>query len=142
LWHAFPERKNQMANPTGKGGFKRGLSGNPGGRPGMFKDIRTLAQQHSAEAIEVLVKLMCNEKASPSARAAAAAHILDRAVGRPEASLSATVETRQAWGPDALDKLPAAERAELDRFAKEWGPAFERWALLIGADENGNGQAQ
>jgi hypothetical protein len=56
-----------MGNPTGKGGWKPGQSGNPSGRggfqpgvsgnPGGPKEIRALAQQHSAEAIQVLVKL-------------------------------------------------------------------------------------
>jgi hypothetical protein len=131
-----------MANPTGKGGFKRGLSGNPGGRPGMFKDIRTLAQQHSAEAIEVLVKLMCNEKASPSARAAAAAHILDRAVGRPEASVNAKVETTSGIADDFFERLSEADRMEFRRFKREFGGLFDRIIALQGADKNGNGQSQ
>jgi len=29
-----------MANPTGRGGFKKGKSGNPGGRPRMRKQAR------------------------------------------------------------------------------------------------------
>jgi hypothetical protein len=49
--------------------------------------------EHTTEAIEVLVKLMRNEKAPPAARAAAANAVLDRAVGRPESSLNAKIET-------------------------------------------------
>ena len=33
-----------MANKTGKGGFKKGTSGNPGGRPKVVAEVRALAQ--------------------------------------------------------------------------------------------------
>jgi hypothetical protein len=95
---------------VGNPNWKPGVSGNPGGRPGMAKEVRELAQKHSAEAIEVLAKLMRNEKASPAARAAAASQILDRAVGRPESAVK--IETKRE--PD-LNVLNAAERAEFDR---------------------------
>jgi len=98
-----------MANQTGKGCFKPGKSGNPGGRPAVAKEVRAQAMQHSAEAIEVLVKLMRNEKAPPAARAAAANAVLDRAVGKPESSLNAKIETTETkpdfsvLSPDELE---------------------------------------
>jgi hypothetical protein len=36
-----------MANPTGKGGFKKGQSGNPGGRPKTHKEALDWLDQHS-----------------------------------------------------------------------------------------------
>jgi hypothetical protein len=129
-------------NPNGKGGFQKGVSGNPGGRPKEVREVKALAREHTSEALDTLAQIMRDHKAPQAARVSAARELLDRGHGRAESSINARVETKQAWGPDALDKLPAAERAELDRFAKEWGPAFDRWALLIGADENGTGQAQ
>src|SRR5262249_15923010 len=78
---------------VGNPNWKPGISGNPGGRPGMSKEIRALAQQHSAEAIEVLVKLMRNEKAAPAARTAAAGQILDRAIGKAESFTNARIST-------------------------------------------------
>jgi hypothetical protein len=138
----FSERKNQMANPTGTGGFKRGLSGNPGGRPAVSVELRTLARERTPEAMKVLTDIMMDPKAPAAARVAACRELFDRGYGRAESSINAKVETKQTWGPDALDKLPPAERAELARFSKEWGPALDRWTLLIGADENGTGQSQ
>ncbi len=41
-----------MANQTGKGCFKPGQSGNPGGRPVVAREVKSLAMQHTAEAIE------------------------------------------------------------------------------------------
>jgi hypothetical protein len=31
--------RNKMANPTGRGGFKKGKSGNPGGRPRQLASV-------------------------------------------------------------------------------------------------------
>src|SRR5262245_50839957 len=69
-----------MANPTGKGGFKKGVSGNPSGRPHMLSAIAPMARRHSAAAIRTLVEIA--EKGSPdSARIAAAVALLDRGFG-------------------------------------------------------------
>jgi hypothetical protein len=119
-----------------------GQSGNPNGRRKADVGLRDLAREHTTTALETLVAIMTNPKATCTSRVAAANALLDRGYGRPESSVNAKVETKQTWGPDALDKLPAAERAEVARHAKEWGPALDRWALLIGADENGNGNGQ
>jgi HEAT repeat protein len=105
----------------------------------MSKEIRALAQQHSAEAIQVLVKLMHSEKASPAARAAAAAHILDRAVGRPEASLSARIEAQPVID---LDRLSAEDRALVAEHARQWGSHLERWLTLAASTDGNNGGAQ
>ena len=61
--------------------FKKGQSGNPGGRPKTAEKVRLLAQEHSPEAIETLVKIMRNGKPD-AARVMAADKILDRACGR------------------------------------------------------------
>ncbi len=67
-------------------------SGNLRGRPkGDHGDIRALARTHTSDAIEVLVIIMMDPKAAPSARTSAASALLDRAFGRPEISVSASV---------------------------------------------------
>jgi len=45
---------------------------NPGDRPKALGELQELARQHTAEAIAVLVQIMRDEKALPSARVAAA----------------------------------------------------------------------
>ena len=47
-----------MANPTGRGSFKNGKSGNPGGRPHQLASVMREARRHTFEAIHTLLKLM------------------------------------------------------------------------------------
>ena len=71
--------------------WKRGQSGNLAGRPKRDGDLRELARSHTADALATLVAVMNNADAAPSARTSAASAILDRAWGRPEQTLSASV---------------------------------------------------
>jgi len=72
-----------MANKNPPNQFKRGKSGNPGGRPKVLKGVRDLARVHTARAIEVLFEIMDDESANKQARIAAAKELLDRGYGRP-----------------------------------------------------------
>ena len=42
--------------------FKKGQSGNPGGRPKVVAEVKELARAHTGEAIETLVSIMTNPK--------------------------------------------------------------------------------
>ena len=66
------------------GRFKKGQSGNPGGRPKIFTEVKQAAREHTEAAIETLVGVMNNEEATAAARVAAANAILDRGWGKPE----------------------------------------------------------
>jgi hypothetical protein len=63
--------------------FKRGQSGNPGGRPKEVTEVRSLARRHTTEAVEALRSIMKDSSEPASARVAAANSLLDRAWGRP-----------------------------------------------------------
>lgn len=75
-----------MGNPTGKGGFNKGKSGNPGGRPKEVGEVKELARQHTVEAIETLVDIMKHGDRDAS-RVSAAEAILDRGWGKPSQAI-------------------------------------------------------
>lgn len=69
-------------NPTGKGGFKPGQSGNPGGRSGKhIADLSREARRYAALAVSTLVKI-CRAGQERN-RLAAANALLDRGYGKP-----------------------------------------------------------
>jgi hypothetical protein len=48
--------------------FQKGQSGNAGGRPSGVGDLREVARTHTGEAVQVLVQVMQDDAAAPSAR--------------------------------------------------------------------------
>jgi hypothetical protein len=70
--------------------FKKGQSGNPGGRVGVPAEVRDLARQHSTEAIERLIHWMKSDDGRISVAAANA--LLDRGFGRPAQLIDLSVE--------------------------------------------------
>ena len=61
--------------------FKKGQSGNPGGRPKADVAVQDEARKHTVQAIKTLVACL-NAKAE-NTRVAAATALLDRAWGKP-----------------------------------------------------------
>ena len=86
--------------------FKKGQSGNPGGRPKVVAEIRQLARERGPEAIAALVKVMTKGK-SEAARVAAANALLDRGWGRPKQSDESEVTHRYV-----VELPPVLSRAE------------------------------
>jgi hypothetical protein len=96
--------------------FKKGQSGNPGGKPRLkLPDGRTLselAREHSEEAIKALADIAANGE-SEAARVSAATALLDRAFGRPRQDLGiemvpdeATAALLEQARKRALEKSP------------------------------------
>jgi hypothetical protein len=72
--------------------FKKGQSGNPGGRPKVVAEVRELARLHAPEAIAALVEIMTEGK-SEAARVSAAVALLDRGYGKPAQTIDAPVKS-------------------------------------------------
>ena len=73
--------------------FKKGQSGNPGGRPKVVAEVKELAREHTAEAIQTLVSIMSDPKSAPAARVSAANALLDRGYGKPPQHITGEVAT-------------------------------------------------
>src|SRR5215470_1879744 len=71
--------------------FKKGESGNPGGRPRVIAELRALARAHAPDAIKELARLAIKAK-SESARVAAIRELLDRGYGKVAQMLAAENE--------------------------------------------------
>jgi hypothetical protein len=67
--------------------FKPGVSGNPGGRAKALRDVTEAARAHAHAAIETLVRVMKDAKATASARVNAAEALLNRAWGKPQQTI-------------------------------------------------------
>ena len=89
--------------------FKKGQSGNPGGRPKVIAEVKELARAHTAEAIETLASIMTDPKAVPAARVSAANALLDRGYGKPPQHITGE------GGPSFVVRLP-----EPCKTAEEW----------------------
>ena len=94
--------------------FKRGQSGNPGGRPKRpatieayqtTTDVRAAARSHTTTALQTLADAMRSEIAPWAARVAAANAILDRGWGKP----SQAVEHAGSVGVEHTRRLDISE---------------------------------
>ena len=96
--------------------FKKGQSGNPGGRPKVIAEVRELAQEHTSKAIETLVSIMTNPKSADAARVSAANALLDRGYGKPPQHQHITGEN----APVYVARLP-----EPCKTAEEWEASIQ-----------------
>jgi|SRR6185437_2226536 len=69
--------------------FKKGESGNPGGRPKALREVEEVARQHTPMAIRTLADIAKDSEAPPAARVSAASTLLDRAWGKPAQTIHA-----------------------------------------------------
>jgi hypothetical protein len=74
---------DSSAQSRGLKPWPKGVSGNPGGRAPIPKDVRDAFRAHTRTALGVLLKVATNPKSPPSARVSAAEAILSRAWGKP-----------------------------------------------------------
>lgn len=99
--------------------FKKGQSGNPGGRPKTMGEVREAARAHTKEMIDVLVRIAKSGK-TDQARALAANSILDRGWGKPvqpidgDGSGGAILVKAATLSDDELAAIASAARAKAE----------------------------
>src|SRR5262249_16797293 len=100
--------------------FQKGQSGNPGGRPKEIAEVKDLARQHMPAAIEALVSIMSNPKASDAARVSAAAALLepqqhiDAEIGSYVVPLPTPYDTVEEWEAAVKVEMAMQQRPKLD----------------------------
>ena len=90
--------------------FRKGQSGNPGGRPKVLGDVQELARQHTPTIIFELARLALKAK-SETARIAAIRELLDRAYGRPRQAMEVSSPAGDVI-QQLLDDIDARSRIE------------------------------
>lgn len=68
--------------------FKKGASGNPGGRPKALATVQDMARSHTEASIATLAFIRDNPEAADASRVAASQALLDRGWGRPSQSVA------------------------------------------------------
>jgi hypothetical protein len=85
--------------------FKKGQSGNPGGRKPIPPEIKEMARALTEDALKALGSIVKDKKAPHTARVSAAVALLDRGYGKPTQHIEAHV--------DLIDRLSLTEQEAL-----------------------------
>jgi hypothetical protein len=123
-----------MTNPTGKGGFQRGQSGNPGGRSKLPADIREAFKARAPQALEVLTR--CLQSNDDRVAMMAAQAILDRGYGKPAQSIDAKISEDRVRYIVELPEKSATTEEWLEGIRREdAGRALVTGVTVVGNDE-------
>jgi hypothetical protein len=104
-------------NPTGKGGFRPGLSGNPGGKKKMaIGNLSAEVRKYAGLALTTIVEI-CERAKVDRDRLAAARELLDRGFGRSVQSIDLLLMGRK------ITELSRDELLALDAMFESTGAA-------------------
>lgn len=92
--------------------WKKGVSGNPSGRPKTPEEVRDAFRAASAQAVRVLVDIMANGK-SEQTRVKAAEVVLDRAYGKAVAQVDVRVADVGAMHLQLLEEIRARRQERI-----------------------------
>ena len=92
--------------------YKRGQSGNPGGRPRVLAEIQELASQHAPEVIAELARLAVKGRRE----------LLDRGFGRARQGVEVSLPENNIVRT-MLDEIDARNREDDRRSALNWKPS-------------------
>ena len=102
--------ENRSVTERKKLKFRKGQSGNPGGRPKVLGEVQELARQYAPKAIVELARLALKAK-NETARIAAIRELLDRGYGRPRQVMEVSVPAGDVI-QQLLDDIDARSRNE------------------------------
>ena len=102
--------ENRSVTERRKLKFRKGQSGNPGGRPKVLGEVQELARQCAPTVIVELARLALRAK-SETARIAAIRELLDRAYGRPRQVVEVSVPAGDPLQM-LLDEIDARSRID------------------------------
>ena len=102
--------ENRSVTERKKLKFRKGQSGNPGGRPKVLGEVQELARQYAPKAIVELARLALKAK-NETVRIAAIRELLDRGYGRPRQAMELSVPADNPLQL-LLDEIDALSRIE------------------------------
>ena len=103
-------RPGEVRNPQGKNQYVPGAAA---ASKKIIADVKELAKEYTAEALERIVGIMRNDAAPPAAVLGAAIHVLDRGWGKARETVEAAVH-----GPTLEDLILSAARRRVERDAE------------------------
>jgi hypothetical protein len=113
-----------MPLPKGRSGspatqWRKGQSGNSGGRPKELGDLRALCREFGPEGVRIAESIARDPSTPPNARINAIQMILDRGYGKP-------VQTLAGDGDNPLFPNAESEEERAKRQLAEFDAAFDR----------------
>ena len=107
-----------MAERNDNGQFKKGTSGNPGGRPKTVKEARTKAQEMGVKVLEIFFDIVQDPSQGNTARIQAGTAIMLRAWGKPQSAQEITLEDHKP-SDTIMEWVEVSTRQDLDPVLRE-----------------------